>query len=170
MLAPHCSSAELGGDFSLTDHNGEPYNLQKDRGKVILLSFGYTSCPDVCPLTLALVTATMRQLGERAAQVRPLFISVDPQRDTPQLLKSYVRHFHPSIIGLTGSLDELRAVSARFNTTFTYSGDTSSQLYTVNHNSNLFVLDRTGQLSHMIPFGFPLDAVLESLTPLLAAP
>ncbi|MEZ5593493.1 MAG: SCO family protein [Gammaproteobacteria bacterium] len=102
LLLPICSNAELGGDFTLTDHNGQPYHLQQDQGKIILLSFGYTSCPDVCPLTLAVVTATLRQLGERAAQVRPLFISVDPQRDTPPLLKSYVEHFHPSIIGLTG--------------------------------------------------------------------
>ncbi len=103
-----------GGPFTLVDHTGRTVTDKDFRGSFLLVFFGYTHCPDVCPLTLAQVSATLKALGKDARSVRPLFITVDPERDTPEVLASYVRVFHPAIIGLTGTLQQIRAVTKAY--------------------------------------------------------
>ncbi len=101
--AADAAQQTIGGDFSLTDHQGQPFALHDLRGKVVLLSFGYTYCPDVCPLNLSLSAQVIASLGERGRDVIPVFVSLDPKRDSPEVLARYVRYFHPAMIGLTGS-------------------------------------------------------------------
>jgi len=103
-----------GGPFTLVDHTGRTVTDKDFRGSFLLVFFGYTHCPDVCPLTLVQVSATLKSLGKDARYVRPLFITVDPERDTPEVLASYVKAFHPAIIGLTGTPEQIRAVTKAY--------------------------------------------------------
>ncbi len=149
----------LGGDFTLTDDNGGRYSLRRDRGKVVVLFFGYTSCPDVCPTTLQTVTRVLHLLGERAREVRVLFVSVDPGRDTPERLKAYLRYFDPTILGLTGDAAELRAITEKYGTYYRYHGDVASGNYSADHGSGLYLIDRRGRLASIIPYGTQVDTV-----------
>jgi len=158
-----------GGDFTLTDHQGEPWSLQLARGKLVLLIFGYTSCPDVCPTSLLTVQQVMRALADQADSVQPVFVSVDPKRDTPDVLKKYVGYFHPAMIGLTGEPATLADVCERYRTTCSDSGDTSSSSYVVNHSSSLYLIDDKGQLASIIPYGTPTDIVIDSVRRFLPA-
>jgi cytochrome c peroxidase len=106
----------VGGDFTLTDHHGKSFNLTQLRGKIVLIFFGYTHCPDVCPTELARMAQLLKQLGDDADKVQGLFISVDPERDTPAILSQYVPYFHTSLIGLTGSQDQVQAVADAYRT------------------------------------------------------
>jgi cytochrome oxidase Cu insertion factor (SCO1/SenC/PrrC family) len=157
----------VGGEFTLTSHHGNPWSLQQARGKLVLLMFGYTSCPDVCPIGLLTVQQIMQQLGEQSSSVQPLFISVDPQRDTPEVLKAYVSYFHPSLIGLTGTPAELADITRRYSTSYSHSGDSDSSSYLVDHSPNLYIIDAQGQLASIIPYGTPTDIVLDSVKRLL---
>ena len=161
---------EPGGDFTLTDHQGEPWSLQDARGKLVLLIFGYTSCPDVCPTSLLTVQQVLRALGDQADSVQPLFVSVDPKRDTPDILKNYLGYFHPSIIGLTGEPAMLADISQNYRTSYSYSGDTSSSSYIVNHSSSLYLIDEQGQLASIIPYGTPNSIVIDTIRRFLPPP
>ncbi len=158
--------AELGGDFQLTDHRGQPFDSRQLRGRVALIFFGYTACPDVCPTELLRLRGVLEQLGERSARVQPLFVSVDPQRDSPEQLARYVNWFDPRIIGLTGSEAELRAVTARFNASFRLNAESESS-YTVDHSANLFVLDPAGELATIVPYGLPPEHIVAVVRALL---
>ncbi len=160
-------SSEPGGDFTLTDHQGEAWSLLNARGKVVLLIFGYTSCPDVCPTSLLTVQQVLGMLGEQADSVQPLFVSVDPKRDTPDVLKDYLGYFHPSIIGLSGEPANLTDISQRYRTSYSYGGDTAAPSYAVNHSSSLYVIDTRGQLANIIPYGTPTDIIVDSVKRLL---
>ena len=160
-------SSEPGGDFTLTDHLGEAWSLQNARGKVVLLVFGYTSCPDVCPTSLLTVQQVLGTLGDQADSVQPLFVSVDPKRDTPAVMKNYLGYFHPSIIGLSGELSMLKNISQHYRTSFGYSGDTDSPSYVVDHSSSLYVINDQGELTNIIPYGTPADIIVDSVKRLL---
>jgi len=149
----------IGGDFTLTDYNGKPFRLSDVRGKVVLMFFGYTSCPDVCPTTLMMVKQVLGRLGGHASEVQPLFVSVDPRRDTPSHLKAYVSYFDTSIIGATGTEQQLRTLTRNYKTFYRYNGDVESGNYEVDHGSNLYVIDRNGDLARIIPFGTPVDTI-----------
>lgn len=141
----------LGGDFTLTSHEGEPVGLADFRGKVVLIYFGYSYCPDVCPIHLSLLTAALDQLPERARdQVQPLFVSIDPERDTPEALAGYARHFTPNLIGLTGSNDEIADVAAAYAVGYSRTEDPDIAGYTMNHTSAFFVIDREGQMVDLL--------------------
>lgn len=163
--------AAIGGDFTLTDHNGQLYRLSDDRGKVVLMFFGYTSCPDVCPTTLLTVKSVLGKLGERARDIRPLFVSVDPKRDTLPHLKSYVSYFDPSIVAATGTQEQLGTLTRNYKTFYRYTGDVDADDYLVDHGSSLYVIERDGTLARIIPFGTPVDTIativgqLESMKP-----
>lgn len=105
----------LGGDFALTDSHRQPFTLQSQRGRLVLLSFGFTHCPDVCPLTLARYRALLAELSPAdAARLQPLLVTVDPRRDTPDVLDRYVRYFDPRILGLTGTPDAVAQVQKQY--------------------------------------------------------
>lgn len=137
------SSVRIGGPFLLTDQNG---NLRSDkdfRGKFMLVFFGYTYCPDVCPTTLALMKTALNGLGVEEKEIAPIFISVDPKRDTPEKLKSYLSSFGPEFIGLTGS-DEEVANAAKAYHTYYHANPTADENYTVDHSGLIYLMGPDG--------------------------
>lgn len=132
-------------DFALTDDSGKAVTGADYRGEVVLLYFGYTHCPDVCPLTLAQLHVTMQRLGPLADDARVLFVSVDPTRDTPAVLKTYVNAFDKHAIGLTGTPRAVEALSKRYRSAFTREPDASDGSYAVSHSSAIYVFDRAGR-------------------------
>ncbi len=144
-------------DFELTASDGRPFRLSDADGQVRLVFFGFTHCPDVCPLTLSKLSAGLRQLGPAAEEVRVVFISVDPERDTPERLADYVAGFHERILGVTGDLASLEAVAADYNVSFEKEWPEGSQPdsgdYSMIHSGTVFVVDREGELraSHLDP-------------------
>lgn len=164
----HRAEPTIGGDFSLTDHRGRPFALHDLRGKVVLLSFGYTYCPDVCPLNLSLSAAVIKSLGERGRDVIPVFVSLDPKRDSPEVLARYVRYFHPAMIGLTGSSEQLAWVADLYKAGFAIQGDPKGDRYTLDHSASLYVLDRSGELAAIVPYGLPAEHIAARIEPLLS--
>ena len=125
-------------EIQLTDHNGQPFTLSSQRGKVVLLYFGYVNCPDECPLTMAHVKLARESLGEQAKDVQVVMVSTDPKRDTAQALKDFMTHFDPSFLGLTGTLDELQKTWKDYGVTVEDSGET--------HSTYLYVIDPAGNV------------------------
>jgi protein SCO1/2 len=143
------------GNFELLDHHGEVVTERSYDGKLRLVYFGFTSCPDVCPTTLFEVARVMRHLGDDAANVQPLFISVDRENDTPEILASYVTAFHPALIGLSGSKQQLDTAAASFNVTYGVepAPDSDSGIDSVFHSSYLFLMDRNGKFLDVFGHG-----------------
>lgn len=153
---------EVGGDFSLTDHNGKLFKLEQLRGKLVLIFFGYTFCPDICPTELSSLASILSSLGEDADLVSALFISIDPERDTPEKLKKYVPYFSPLLVGLTGSIDDVNRVADAYHIQRRiHKYETSSEYYFVDHSANLYVVGTDGKMLHIIPFGLPTEHVLK---------
>jgi protein SCO1 len=130
--------------FELTNQDGRPVSAEDFRGKVVLLYFGYTNCPDVCPMTLALLERAVESLGSGAARVRVLFVSVDPARDTTTVLKRYVSAFGPYVVGLRGDDAALDALVRRYRVTYHREPPDSGGAYAVDHSSAVFIFDRDG--------------------------
>jgi protein SCO1/2 len=132
-------------DFKLTDDRGKAVTGADYRGKVVLLYFGYTHCPDVCPLTLAQLHVVMQRLGPLADDARILFVSVDPARDTPAVMHAYVNAFDPRAVGLTGDARATEALSKRYRSAFTREPGSADGSYEVSHSSAIYVFDRDGK-------------------------
>ncbi len=156
----------VGGDFRLTDHLGRDFRLRDLRGKVVLIFFGYTTCPDVCPMELSSMAATLRKLGPESVQ--GLFITVDPERDTPEQLKSYVSFFHPNLLGLTGTPEDIRRVAGSYHVNYRKVGE--GEYYTMDHSSHLFILNTHGKLQSIAPFGVPDWYIVEVVDQILKEP
>ncbi len=168
MSAAGQQNSTIGGDFTLTDHESNHFELQQLRGKVVLMYFGYTHCPDICPVELASMAQFVESLGAQKDSVRVLFVTVDPARDTPERLKEYVGYFHDDFIGLSGSEDEIDRVKKIFHVqSQMFRASESDTEYSVDHNASLFVIDKKGELATIVPFGFPLSHVANILQPLL---
>ena len=154
-------------DFALTDQDGQLFQLSDQRGKVALLFFGYTSCPDVCPTTLADFKHVFNQLQGRAEQVRFVFVTTDPNRDTPGRLKTYLGLFDPSFVGLSGDLTDLEEVWRSYGV-FRQKQDTGSETaYLVDHTSSVYVIDSAGNLGMTFPYGMEREAMVADLLHLL---
>ncbi len=153
---------EVGGDFVLTDHNGDRFELQGLRGKLVLIFFGYTYCPDICPTELSSIAHVIRALKDDADKVKALFISIDPERDTTAKLKQYVPYYSPHLVGLTGSFEEVNKVADAYRVQRKIhphkKGDT---YYRVDHSANLFVLGPDGKVKQIVPFGLPVEHIQE---------
>lgn len=147
------SGAEFGGDFTLTGHDGKPRALSQYRGKVVALFFGYTHCPDICPTTMLEYAQVSKLLDDKAKDLQVLFISVDPQRDTPAVLAGYVPHFNPDFVGLSGSETEIAAVAAHYKVIAQKQGVKDSNNYTVDHSAGSYLLDQQGKLRVYLPYG-----------------
>jgi protein SCO1 len=163
---------DIGGhmpdlQFQLTDDNGKPASAADFRGKVVLLYFGYTHCPDVCPLTLAELHAALQKLGKPADDVRILFVSVDPARDTPAVLHAYVNAFDKRAVGLTGSPAAIEALSKRYRSGFTREPSGAGGNYDVTHSSAIYVFDRDGH-ARVLDAKAPQDDLVHDLDLLLA--
>ena len=160
----------IGGDFELTADDHGTYALSDSRGRVVVIAFGYTFCPDVCPTGLAVIARALRQLGDDAEQVDALFVSLDPDRDTPDHLQAYTRFFHPRLRGLTGTPEELAEVAARYRVRYDFVGKGKKEHYSLDHSANLYVVGRDGRLLRMLQHGLPAEALVESLRAALDAP
>ena len=143
--------AKKAYDFNLVDQDGKPLRLHDLRGKVVVFSFGFTHCPNICPMTLGDLSSFYKQLSEKdQGRVRVLFISVDPERDTPEKLKNFVPFFNPSFTGLTGTEEEIahtaKEYGAFYEKVLQFTNDTS-QLYTMNHSAYVYVIDPSGNFA-----------------------
>jgi protein SCO1/2 len=132
-------------DFRLTDDNGKPVTGADFKGKVAIMYFGYTHCPDVCPLTLTQLHVVLDRLGPQADNVRILFVSVDPKRDTPAIMHAYVNAFDKRAVGLVGSDADVEALAKRYRSAFTREPDRSEGVYEVSHSSAIYLFDANGK-------------------------
>ncbi len=156
-------------DFTLTAQTGNPLNLSDLRGKPVLMAFGYTHCPDVCPVTLAQFNQIARALGEDAGRVAFVFVSVDGQRDTPERLAQYLRTFNPNFIGLTGDPETVRLVGTDYGVYFEYEEVAASQAdYLVAHTTSWFLVDPEGRLRIIYAYGTPPEIVTTDIRAMLA--
>ncbi|MES9945971.1 MAG: SCO family protein [Candidatus Thiodiazotropha sp.] len=166
-INPTLATEPKGGDFSLISSHG-PVALSDYRGKVVLLYFGYTWCPDICPTNLALISTTLSAMDDREReQIQPLFISVDPDRDTPQRLKEYVEYFHPSLMGLTGSTSEIDEIVARYGAAYRIVDKKVDGPYVVDHTADTYIIDKQGKLVRRMAHGSSAEEILGALGPLL---
>jgi cytochrome oxidase Cu insertion factor (SCO1/SenC/PrrC family) len=152
----------IGGPFTLIDHTGKPRSDQDFRGKLMLVYFGFTYCPDVCPTDLQNIGLAIGALGEAGERVQPLFITVDPARDTPEHLKDYVPMFHPRLIGLTGDAAAIHAAAAAYRVYYAQvplKGDD----YTVDHSSFIYLMGADGKYLGFFPPGAPPEQIVETL-------
>lgn len=154
----------IGGPFRLTDQNGKVRTDQDFRGKVMLVEFGYTYCPDVCPLGLQLFADVLDKLGPDAAKVQPIFITVDPARDTPSQLRAYVDHFSPKIVGLTGSEQDIATVAREYRVYYKLGADhATNPNYSVDHSAILYMMDQNGKFVGHFTHETPVDKVVASI-------
>jgi len=152
-----------GGDFTLDSADG-PVSLASLRGQVVLVYFGYASCPDVCPTSLALIKAALQTLAPAdLAHVRVLFISVDPARDTPAKLKQYAGYFHPNIVGVTGKPAEIGAVALRYGASYRFTPVQSAVGYVVDHSSVTSVVAPDGRLVEQLPHGATAPEIVAAI-------
>ena len=157
-------------DFKLTDHTGKARTLADFRGKVVAIFFGYTQCPDVCPTTLADLAATMQALGPDAARVQVLFVTIDPERDTPALLSQYVPAFNPSFLGLYGDAAATAAVAKEFKVLYQKQPGVTPGSYTMDHSAGTFIYDPQGRPRVYESYGQKADVYAHDIRQLLAAP
>ncbi len=155
-------------DFLLHDQNGQPFRLSDQRGKVVLLFFGYTFCPDVCPTTLTAFKQMSEALGAQTDQVTFIFITVDPNRDTPAQLKTHLALFFPALIGLTGEPTQLETVWADYFVDPQIQPGANTAGYLVEHTGRVYVIDSQGNLRLTFPFGLSFEAMLQDIEHLLA--
>ena len=151
----------IGGPFALIDHNGKPRTDEDFRGKLMLVYFGFTYCPDICPTDLQNIGLALDQLGPAGEKIQPLFITVDPERDTAEHLEDYVPMFHPRLIGLTGDAAAIHAAAAAYRAYYAkvpLKGDD----YTVDHSSFIYMVGADGQYLGFFPPGTPPERIAES--------
>jgi cytochrome oxidase Cu insertion factor (SCO1/SenC/PrrC family) len=142
--------AGLGGDFELTDQSGQPWSLRDIRGKAALIYFGFTMCPDACPVTMSKIAAAHRLLSLEPDKAATIFISVDRERDTPEVIKDYLTSFSLPIIGLTGTKEQIEAVTKQYEVQYVIEAAPAN--YSVAHTTSLFLIDRDGVLRHIFPY------------------
>jgi len=155
--------APVGGPFELTDQAGRRRTDADFRGKLVVLYFGYTYCPDVCPTELQSISLALDKLGAAAEAVQPLFITVDPERDTPARLAEYVSSFHPRLIGLTGSLAEIRKTAIAYRTFFVKNGAATPADYSVDHTGFIYLVGKDGRYLGFLPPGVTPDEIADAI-------
>jgi cytochrome oxidase Cu insertion factor (SCO1/SenC/PrrC family) len=143
----------VGGPFSLVDHTGQPRTEADFRGKWLVIYFGYTHCPDICPTDLQAIAQAVDQLGLAGEAVQPLFITVDPERDTIGHLAEYIPLFHPRLVGLTGTPEAIRRAAVAYKVFYTRASATPSQDYGVDHTAFIYLVDPAGQYVGFLPPG-----------------
>ncbi|MEJ2266865.1 MAG: SCO family protein [Anaerolineales bacterium] len=154
-------------DFELRQVDGRPFHLSDQKGKIVLLYFGYTSCPDVCPASLANYQQIHEQLGDKADEVEFVMVTVDPERDTPEKIARYVSAFNPAFVGLSGSADELKSIWGAYGVYVEKEDSGSSAGYLVSHTSHIFVIDQDGNLALTFPFGMTAEDMAGDIQHLL---
>ena len=159
-LAPGQAETQLGGTFTLTDQSGKQFQDIDFRGKIMLVFFGFTHCPDICPVTVATLTKAMALLGEKADQVVPVFISVDPENDTPAVMKDFLSNFDKRIVGLTGNGDQIKQVAQAYKVYFSkkdssagMSSDTAKDTDSgFDHSAYIYMMGKDGKFIRVFPY------------------
>ena len=154
-------------DFELSDQHGGRFRLSEHRGQVVLIFFGYTFCPDVCPVTISEFRQVKRLLGDKAADVRFVYITVDPERDTRQRMKAYLDNFDPSFIGLTGSFEELEEVWKQYGVFRQVQESGSAGGYLIDHTARIYAIDASGRLKLTFPFGMEVEKIARDVRQML---
>lgn len=166
--ATDITGADYGKTLAVDDHTGKRRTLADFHGKVVTIFFGYTQCPDVCPTSLSTMSEVMRQLGPDAERVQVLFMTVDPERDTPALLSQYVPSFDPRFLGLSGDLDTTAEVAKDFRVFYRKSGDVEGGNYTIDHSAGTYVFDPAGRVRLYVKHGETADNIAADIRQLLA--
>jgi protein SCO1/2 len=160
--------AQVGGPFTLTDHTGKRVTDADFRGRFMLVYFGFTNCPDVCPTGLQVIAQALDQLGSKADRIVPLFISLDPERDTSQQLADYVKAFHPRLIGLTGTPEQVADAARAYRVYYKKVRDEKSTAgYTLDHTSIIYVMDAKGDFVAHFTHATAVEAIVSRLQKLL---
>jgi len=166
--ATSLGKAAVGGPFTLTDHTGRRVTDKDFRGKFMLVYFGFTFCPDVCPSGLQVMAAALDELGPKAERITPIFISVDPERDTPEQLAQYVPSFHPRLVGLTGTPEEVQAVAKAYRVYYRKVKDEKSTAeYTVDHTSIIYLMSPEGEFIAHFTHATPASVMADKLAKVL---
>lgn len=150
FLGSDISGTGLGTDLAIPDTSGQLRTLQDYKGKVTVVFFGFTQCPDVCPTSLAELAQTMHLLDDKANQVQVLLVSVDPERDTPEILSAYVSAFHPDFVGLTGTTEQLHKAAQSFKAYYAKVPGPTPEQYTMDHTASFYVFDKKGDVRVLI--------------------
>ncbi len=150
-------------DFTLTDQDGKEFHLKDHRGKVVLLFFGYLSCPDVCPVTLSKLSRVYSKLGNKARDVLTVFVSVDPDRDTPEKLKEYLKYFKLNVLGLTGTKEQVDKVVDAFKGYYKKTESVSEMEYFVDHSDYIYVINQQGIVCELIRSDDSADRTAEMI-------
>tara|TARA_Y100000741_G_scaffold166380_1_gene125856 strand:+ start:104 stop:688 length:585 start_codon:yes stop_codon:yes gene_type:complete len=148
--------ADIGGDFTLKDQYNNKFTLS-DSSKVKIVFFGFLNCPDICPTTLTEVANLLKKLEGLSKNIDPIFITVDPTRDTPELLKNYLSFFDERIIGLTGTQEEIEKVSNQYHVYYSYQNKGKVEDYTVNHTANMYFVDEKNNVEKIFVPGTPFS-------------
>lgn len=167
--ATDITGANFAREFQLTGHDGSPRTLADYRGKVVVLFFGFTHCPDICPATLAQFAQAAKQLGADADRVQFLFVTVDPERDTAEVLAKYVPAFDARFVGLTGDMQAIARTAKEFKVIFQKQAGKTADSYTVDHSAGTYVFDREGRVRLFVRHDQPVEDVVHDIRLLLAA-
>jgi protein SCO1/2 len=161
------TGANYARDFALTDAAGKKRTLADFRGKLVVVFFGYAQCPDVCPTTLSDYAQVKTRLGPDGEKLQVIFITVDPARDTPQVLAAYVPNFDPSFIGLTGTVDEINAAAREFKVFYQKVPGKTETSYTIDHTAGSYVFDKDGRIRLFVKHAAGVDPIVADLQKLL---
>jgi len=167
FLSTDITNASFGRDFKLSDHNGDIRSLADFKGKVIVLFFGYTNCPDICPGIMGKLAGTIKKLGNDSSHVQVLFISVDPEHDTPAILKQYVSTFNPTFLGLSGDLQTTTNIAKEFKISFQKQTETTQDSYIMDHSTGVYIFDPKGRLRLYVNSGTNIDMISHDILELL---
>ncbi len=159
----------IGGDFMLTDHDNRSFALTSLRGKAVLIFFGYSSCPDACPTTLSKLSSVARRLGDDRNRVQALYISVDPERDTPPVLKADMENFSVAALGLTGTKEQIDAVVTQYAAAYEIVlTPESAAKYTISHTTAVYALDARGRVRTTFAYEASVDEIVKGIQTILA--
>ena len=164
------TGAEYARNLSLPDQNGQPRTLADFKGKVTVVFFGYTQCPDVCPTTMVELAQVKKALGKDGERVQGVFVSVDPERDTPEILKAYMASFDPSFVALRGTLEQAQAAAKEFKVFFAKVPGKTEGSYTMDHTAGSYLFDANGKVRLFERYGGGAEALASDIKALLASP
>jgi protein SCO1 len=158
--------ADIGGPFNLIDQHGKPVTDRDFRGRYMLVLFGFTHCPDICPAELQVMSTALDALGPKADKVVPVFVTLDPERDTPEVVGSYVKNFGPNFVGLTGSPEAIAAAAKAYRVAFSkfeYKGQDSNSGYSIDHSAFVYLIGPDGELKELFNYGTPAEELTKTL-------
>ena len=158
----------IGGNFTLQSSRNHLASLKDYHGQVVVMFFGYTACPDTCSITMAVLKQVIEKLGKRMDQVQPLFITVDPKRDTPEQMKTYLSFFHPNFIGLTGTKEEILEVAENYGSAYMKNPTIDSEFsYLMIHTGYVYLIDQSGQVRAIYPKNTEVKQIVHDIHGLL---